>query len=311
MRISISFSRLLFLLLICFSALTGCQKKAEQTVANSTEKEPAQNSGKITVTDDLGRKLEIPAQPKRVMALAASMTEMLYAVVPDSMIVGRTQVCNYPPQALKKPVINSFPVDLESLLKQKPEIVFTEDGITSLEIAAKIQEMGIPVYFQKYQKVEDVFDGLNDIGRIMHFENRAKHLTDSLKAELNAIQNAPKSKTTLRALALISSDPIYVFGQNTLMTDKIKLAGGENALTEVFKQQSPPLTREYILQLDPDVIFGLNAERKQTFFNLYPELKRIKAYQQNRIYDLTDDLASRPSPRVVESIKEIKAYLLK
>jgi iron complex transport system substrate-binding protein len=95
------------------------------------------------------------------------------------------------------------------------------------------------------------------------------------------------------------------------MTDKIKLAGGENALTEVFKQQSPPLTREYILQLNPDVIFGLSAERKQTFFNLYPELKRISAYQQNRIYDLTDDLASRPSPRVVESIKEIKAYLLK
>jgi iron complex transport system substrate-binding protein len=171
--------------------------------------------------------------------------------------------------------------------------------------------MGIPVYFQKYQKVEDVFKGLNDIGQIMHFENRAQHLTDSLKAELNTIQNAPKGKTTLRALALISSDPIYVFGQNTLMTDKIKLAGGENALTEVFKQQSPPLTREYILQLNPDVIFGLDAQRKQTFFNLYPELKRIKAYQNNRIYDLTDDLASRPSPRVVESVKEIKAYLLK
>jgi iron complex transport system substrate-binding protein len=289
--------------------IPGCRERSSETVSNSTKKVAA---AKITVTDDLGRKLEIPAQPKRVLGLAASMTEMLFAVVPDSMIVGRTQVCNYPEAALKKPVVSSFPMDIEGLLALKPDLVFTEDGMTSMEMAEKIQELGIPVYFQKYNKVEDVFRGLNDIGRIMHREAAAKHLTDSLQTELKAIENAPKTEKPNRVLALISPDPIYVYGQNTLMTDKIRKAGGENALQEVFKQLSPPLTREYILKLNPDVIFGFRPEQmNNTFFRLYPELKKVNAYKTGRIYELTDDLASRPSPRVVESVKEIRAFLQK
>lgn len=293
-------------LLLAF--LAGCGKKNSETVTNLPEKP---GSTKITVTDDLGRKLEIPAEPKRIMALSAAMTEMLYAVVPDSLIVGRTQVCNYPEAALKKPVVNSFPLDLEGLLALKPDLIFTEDGITSMETVAKIEELGIPVYFQKYDKVEDVFRGLTDIGKIMQHEARAKKLTDSLQTELNAIGNAVKTQELKRALVIINNDPIYVYGRNSLMTDKIKWAGGENALQETFRQQSPQLTREYVLQLNPDFIFGISQQQNQAFFRLYPELQKVIAYKNNRIFALTDDLASRPSPRIVESIREIRNYLYK
>lgn len=298
-----SISSFLWLLVL----LSGCSGNSEKSVDNSTQKVAA---NKITLTDDLGRKLEIPKKPTRVMGLTAAMTEMLFAVVPDSMIVARTQACNYPQAALKKPVVNSFPLNLEGLLLQKPDVVFTEAGMTSMEAAEQIQKLGIPVYFQEYRKVEDVFRGLNTIGQIMHQETKAKVLTDSLQAEVNAMEKAPKTGNPKRVLALISSDPIYVYGQNTLMTDKIKKAGGENALQEVFKQQSPPLTREYVLQLNPDVIFGLSPEQmNNTFFKLYPELKNVTAYKQKQIFQLNDDLASRPGPRVVESIKEIRTYL--
>ncbi len=295
-----------FLLLFTFG---GCREETSETVGNSAKKVDA---GKVKITDDLGRELQIPAQPNRILALSAAMTEMLFAVCPDSVIIGRTQVCNFPAAALKKPVVSSFPLDLEGLLLLKPDLVFTEAGMTSLEAAEQIQRLGIPVYYQEYKQVTDVFRGLTDIGKIMHQEARAKNLTDSLKAELNAIESAPKSAAPKRVLALISTDPIYVYGQNTLMTDKIKKAGGVNALTEVFKQQSPPLTREYVLQLNPDVIFGFSPQQmNSTFFNLYPELKKINAYRQNRVYQLNDDLASRPGPRIVESIREIRNYLQK
>ena len=306
---TLPFFRNVFFCLLLLSGLGSCSENTRETVSETGKKV---ETGKLKITDDLGREMQLPAQPKRVMALSAAMTEMLFAVVPDSMIVGRTQVCNYPKAALKKPVVSSFPLDLEGLLQLKPDLVFTEAGMTSLEAAEQIQKLGIPVYYQEYKKVEDVFRGLNDIGKIMQQEERAKKLTDSLKAELNAIENAPKSAQPKRVLALISTDPIYVYGQNTLMTDKIKRAGGENALTEVFKQQSPPLTREYVLQLNPEVIFGLSPEQMNaTFFNLYPELKKVKAYQQKWVYQLNDDLASRPGPRVVESIREIRNYLQK
>ena len=208
------------------------------------------------------------------------MTEMLYAICPDSVIVGQSQSCNYPAQVLKKSIVNTFPLDLEALLALKPDLVFTIDGITSAEVAAKIQDLKIPVYFQHYETVQDIFKGLNDIGKIMHRETIARHLTDSLKAELNAIEKAGIGKPRPKVLAITWQDPIYVYGKNTLMTDKIRLAGGENAVQEVFDQPYPPLTREYILKLNPDVIFGLDAKKKNSFFKLYPELKKLKAYKR-------------------------------
>lgn len=303
---ALAFFRYLFSLCVLLFCLLGCGGNSEKTLPDSA---PKVKADKITVTDDLGRQLQIPENPKRIMALSAAMTEMLFAVVPDSMIVGRTQVCNYPAAALKKTVINSYPVDLEGLLALKPDVVFTEDGITPMETAAKIEQLGIPVYFQKYEKVSDIFRGLNDIGRIMHREVVARKLTDSLQAELNAIQNAPQTQELRRALVIINTDPIYVYGRNTLMTDKIEKAGGRNALQETFPQQSPQLTREYILQLNPGYIFGVSKPQNDAFFRLYPELKKVNAYQNHRIFELNDDLASRPSPRVVESIREIRNFL--
>ncbi|KAA9325956.1 ABC transporter substrate-binding protein [Adhaeribacter soli] len=304
----LSFFRSFFSKILLLVFLAGCGGNSEKSIGNSNQKVEL---SKITVTDDLGRKLQVPENPKRIMALSAAMTEMLFAVVLDSMIVGRTQVCNYPEAAKKKTVINSYPVDLEGLLALKPEIVFTEDGITPMETAAKIEQLGIPVYFQRYDKVADIFRGLNDIGKIMHREVAAKKLTDSLQTELNAIENEVKTHELKRALVIINTDPIYVYGRNTLMTDKLEKAGGENALKEVFPQQSPQLTREYVLQLNPGFIFGISKEQNETLFRLYPELQKVDAYKNKRIFVLNDDLASRPSPRVVESIREIRNYLQK
>lgn len=258
--------------------------------------------------DDLGRELTVPAHPRRIMSLAASMTEMLYAVADTATIVARTQVCDYPAAALRKPVINSYPLDIERLVALKPEVVFTTEGVTSLADAQRLQELGIPVYYQRYTKVEDVFRGLNDLGRMLGRQPQARHLTDSLRTELGRLASAtPPHASKPRVLAITWSDPIYVYGQNTLFTDKIALAGGQNAVVEKFAQPYPALTREYILKLNPDIIVGGTfGKMDSTFFRLYPELKRIRAYQTRRIYRVTDDLMSRPSPRVVEGVRELQ-----
>ena len=262
--------------------------------------------------DDLGRALTVPARPRRVMALAASMTEMLFAVADTATIVARTQVCDYPAAALRKPVVSSYPLDLERLVALRPEVVFTTTGITSEADAQRLQELGIPVYYQQYEKVEDIFRGLTDLGRILGREARARRVTDSLRAELAQLRADTAAGPRPRVLAITWQDPIYVYGQNTLFTNKIRLAGGQNAVTEKFAQPYPALTREYILQLNPDVLLGGRfGQLDSTFFRLYPELKRIRAYQTRRVYPVSGDLMARPSPRVVESVRELRGLLRK
>ncbi|GAB2966813.1 ABC transporter substrate-binding protein [Hymenobacter coalescens] len=292
--------RRLFSALLLALGAAGCSQSPDSA------REPARA---LTVQDDLGRSITLPSPPRRIMALAASMTEMLYAVADTATIVGRTQVCDFPAAALRKPVVNSYPLDFETLVALHPDVVFTVEGITSPADAARLEQLGIPVYYQRYQRVADVFRGLQDLGRLLGREPQAKRLADSLARELGRIA-ADTTGLRPRALAVISPDPIYAFGRNTLFTDKIRLAGGQNALAETFPQPYPALTREYILRLNPDVLIGGRfGQMDSTFFRMYPELRRIRAYQTRQVYRVTGDLMDRPSPRVVESVRELYRLL--
>ncbi|WP_229734031.1 ABC transporter substrate-binding protein [Pontibacter amylolyticus] len=265
----------------------------------------------LVLQDGLGRTVKLNGQPERVMAFASSMTEMLFAICETASIVGRTPQCDYPAAVYSKPVVSNYPVDFEQVLALKPDLVFTVEGITPLDMAARLEELGIPVYYQKYRSVEDILKGIEDIGRIMGREQQANHLADSLRQQVQEIERRYSGQAKQqRVLAITWSDPIYVYGQNTILTDQLRILGAQNAVQEVFDQPYPALTREYILKLNPDVLLGGSIERlEREFFSLYPELRKIAAYQNKRIYQPTGNLIERPSPRVVESIRELESFL--
>jgi iron complex transport system substrate-binding protein len=264
----------------------------------------------LVLVDDLGRNMMLAKLPVQVMALAPSMTEMLFAVCDTSQIVGVTQNCNFPEAVKAKPVVNNYPMDYESLLKVKPELIFTVEGITPLTDAERITQMNIPVYYQNYVTVEDILKGLSTIGKIMGREKQAEILVDSLRNIKEAIGRRTQPLAKPKVLAITWHDPIYAYGKNTIFTDKLRIAGAVNAIDTVFDAPFPALTREYVLKINPDVILGGNFEHMDsTFFRLYPELKKTNAYLSKRIYDVTDDLQSRPSPRVMESVLEIEQLI--
>ena len=287
-----------FLLLVPLALLLGCRAETEKTAP-------------VTVRDGLGRAVQLPAHPRRVLALAPSMTEMLFAVADTATIVARCPQDNYPAAVYRKPVVNNYPVDLEKLVLLKPDVVFTVEGITSVDDAQRLQQLGIPVYYLRFRRVEDVFTGLEEVGRLLGRQPQARHLTDSLRQQLRQLTSvAPRQNTGPRVLAITWQDPIYCYGQNTLFTDEIRLAGGRNAVTETFPQPYPALTREYVLKLNPDVLLGGSFEKlDSTFFKNYPELKRISAYKNRRVYPITGNLLERPGPRVVESVRELQEVL--
>lgn len=281
-------------------------------LACQPENKPASPSATVQVHDDLGRSLTLPAHPRRVLALAPSLTEMLYAVADTATIIARTQADDYPAAALRKPLVNSYPLDMERLVALHPDIVFTVEGITPPDAAARLGQLGILVYYQKYRRVADVLRGINDMGRLLGRPAQAKRLADSLQTQLDGLAKAAPAAARPTVLALASADPIYVYGQNTLFTDEIKLAGGQNAVRDTFPQPFPALTREYILKMNPEIVLGGRfGKLDSTFFKNNPELRRTRAYQAHRVYATTPNLLQRPSPRIVEAIRELQALLRK
>ena len=287
------------LLLLPLALLLGCQSETDKT-------------GTVQVRDGMGRALTMPAHPRRVLALAPSMTEILFAVADTATIVARCPHDNYPAAVFRKPVVNNYPLDMEKVVLLHPDVVFTIEGMTSVDDAKRLQDLGIPVYFQRYRTVEDVFKGIDEVGRLLGREAQSKHLTDSLRQQLAQLSHSatqPLGRSP-NVLAITWLDPIYSYGQNTPFTDEIRLAGGQNAIRETFPQPYPALTREYVLKLNPDVLLGGSfGKLDSTFFKNYPELKRINAYKNRRVYPITGNLMERPGPRVVESVRELQSLI--
>lgn len=287
---------LLYALLL---ALAACQ--------SAPDKPPAADPAFVTVRDDLGHRLRVPAHPRRVLSLAPSMTEMLWAVADPAQIVGRTQNCNYPAAALTKPVVNTYPLDLEGLLKLKPDLVLTVEGMTSPGHLAQLAKLGVPVYQQTYDSVADIPRALADLGRLLDRAAQGRHVADSLRRDLEELRaQATHRRATYRpgkdsasVLAITWTDPIFVYGYPTLFTDELRWLGMKNVVPATIKQPYPVLPRESVLKLNPDVILGGDFEALDTtLFKRYPELKQVKAYRFRQVFALDDDLLARPSPRI-------------
>ncbi len=281
-------------------------------ILSCKEKKQSEGTQIILYKDDLGREIVLHNKPQRALSLAPSMTEILFFVCDSNQIVGVTQNCNFPPAVKNKRKVVNYPaLDFESVIQIKPDIIFSVEGLTPLDQAKRLEEMGMPVYFQKYEKIKDILQGIRDVGKIMGQRVRADKLADSLEAERKKIKSEVNNKNNVKTvLAITWSDPIYVYGKNTIFTDKLLLIGAKNAVDSLFSNPYPQVTREYILKINPDVIIGGSFEKMDsTFFKLYPELKRIKAYKTKQIYKVNDDLMSRPSPRVLESVLELKKII--
>lgn len=266
--------------------------------------------GNKLVKDDLGREVHLKKEINRIMPLSSSLTEMLYLICDDAQIVGRTHNCNYPVQVLTKPVVNNYPIDYEKLLLLKPDLVVAKDGIISMDEALKIQDMGIPVYFQHYGKVADIFSGLKKLGKILNREERAVKAADSLQALLANIEKSVADLPKPKVLMIISNDKIFVYGKDSYGSDMVSKAGGVNALDTIFNNPFPQITSEYIIHVNPDIIIGAEqVELGGAFFTLYPELKKTDAFKKNRIYTIPEDLISRPGPRVIQGIDSLKKII--
>jgi iron complex transport system substrate-binding protein len=278
-------------------------------LVSCTTKKPTYSSEYITLTDDLGRSVKVKKEARRFLSLASSVTEMLYLICDTSEIVGRTPTCNYPPEVYSKPIVNNYPPDLERILFLKPDLLVTKDGMLSLPQAAAIEKMGIPVYFQKYDKVNDIFSGIEKLAEITNHKEYGKKIADSLRMEMQKYSVVTDAENR-KVLLLISKESYFVFGKDTYASDIIRLAGGINAVDSVYENPYPIVSAEYILKVNPDIILGgESVSLQKEFFELHPEMKRTNAYKNKQYFTINDDYLSRPGPRVVEAVKVIQGII--
>ena len=255
--------------------------------------------------DDAGRKIYLAKTPARIVSLAPSVTEMLFAIGAADQIVGVTQFCNYPPEALKKPKVGYANPNLESLVALRPDLVVGPNEFLKPDVVLKLEQLKIPVFALTEKNVEDIFIHIQTLGRMLDRSTAANAVAMELRQQVTQIRQRTERFSPVRVLYVLNSEPLITVGPGSFIDQLIVLAGGVNVAAKSGTPY-PRLSMETVLQDDPEVLVfpvgeseGISDSEQQA----WRQWSTITAVKQGRLHQIPADLLNRPGPRVVRALE--------
>jgi iron complex transport system substrate-binding protein len=264
------------------------------------------------VVDQVGRILVVPENPTRVIALAPSITEIIYDLGQEERLVGVTQYSTYPPEAESLPRVGSYVrLDIEKIVALQPDLCLaTKDG-NPKHIVDKIVSLGIPVYVINPRNLQQIMDTITRLGSLLHAEKKAEELVSDMKKRIGQVQARVKiGDHRPRVFFQIDAEPLFSAGTDTFIHELIEMAGGVN--TAAGEISYPRYSWEDIIALQPEIVLissmagGLSPEYLLKSWEKWDLLSAVK---NDRIYVVNAELFDRPTPRLVDGLEVIAALI--
>ena len=271
----------------------------------------------VTVTDDTGKSVLIQGEPQRIVSLAPSNTEILYALGLEDRIAAVTERCDYPPATADKPKVGGFStVNVEKVVAMEPDLIFAAPANTE-EVTDRLRSLGMTVVALDPQTIDDVLHDIDLVGRATGEEEQASALIEELQARVGAVvENVTKNPTEDPSVAhIIWHEPLWICGRDTFQDEVITMAGGINAFGTVDGWSIVNL--EEFITTNPDCILvssgsGMDRDEYDAIYNYIinePRLQRLDAVRNDRVYIIDADIVSRGGPRIVDALEEVAGYL--
>jgi iron complex transport system substrate-binding protein len=271
----------------------------------------AYSSPCATFKDALGREVSVPDPPRRMIALAPNLTEILYALGLGDRVVGVTDHCNYPPEASLKPKVGSYiHLNVEKIISLSPELVIgTMDG-NERYVLDLLEQAHIKVYFVNPRDVTQAIETISTLGLVCGLPEKARQLSGALTLRVNRVVESARGRERPLVFLQINIQPIMSVNRNTVHHDLIRLAGGDN-MTADEAVTYPRISLEEVIRRKPEVLLVSSMEREGRFEKArqdWLQWTSLPAVQKGRVHLIDSDLIDRPSPRVVDGL-EIMATL--
>lgn len=257
--------------------------------------------------DDLGRTVQIPARPARVVSLAPNLTEIMYLLGAEDLLVAVTMSDDYPAQVEEVMHIGAFPLNHEAVVAESPDIILATDQVNSPLDIEPISELGIPAVFLKFESVDDIILAVGKMGDLLGFESEAQTAADQLTARWEGVQSAAsQSGPRPKLLLLIGFDILYSFGGDSYTNQMIEAAGAIPVTAEL-PGQSAVLSDEFVLGSDPDIILvaGDLDVTADDLLEHHPAWDALPAIQRKQVYSINADWVFRPGPRVIDGTERM------
>ncbi len=261
----------------------------------------------ITVVDDRGTTVALPARPRRIISLAPNVTEILFSLDLGSEVVGVSSFSDYPAAAKRLPiVINYTSVNIEKILALKPDLLVAA-AIVPASAIAKLRALHLPVLVTDPTDLPGILKDIRLVGTATGVSVAATVEVSVLQRRIDGVK-ALVSHTAARPRVFYELDPkqLYTGGHGSFIDSLITLAGGVN-VAGTINNPYPALSAEKLIASDPQYIilgdynYGVTAASVAA----RPGFGSISAVKQRHVYGINDDLVSRPGPRIVDGLDKI------
>ncbi|MFY9494894.1 MAG: cobalamin-binding protein [Limnochordia bacterium] len=246
------------------------------------------------------------AAPQRIISLAPSITENLFALGAGDRVVGVTSWCDYPAEAQTKTVIgDAMNLNLELLLSLEPDLVVGDSNLVASHIES-LQEFGIEVFVIAPTDLAGVRQSLLELGDAIGASERARELAAEMEQRQRELVASVSTAEKIRVFVEIWNEPLMTAGPGSFIDEIIGLAGGENIAHDADNPW-PMFSEELVIERDPQVVI-------LTAFNLEEALARsawqgITALQRGQVFEVDPNLYSRTTPRLLDALQEMISIL--
>lgn len=260
-----------------------------------------------TFVDDLGRKIFLAKAPSRIVSVAPSITEMLYAVGAGELVVGVTEYCDYPPEARSKPKIGYSHPNLESIIALRPDLVLAQKEFVRADVLSKLEQLKITTAVLEAKTIEDIPSHIQSIGRMVEHAQVADRVATDIRRRIADVRSRLEGLPRPRVLYVLNSNPLITVGPGSFIHRLIELAGGTNVAAQAAAPY-PRLSMEAVLKEDPELIVfpvgtaeGIpSGEQEQ-----WRRWTTISAVKHGQFHRVNADLLNRPGPRIVDGLETL------
>lgn len=288
-----------FCLLVVTSAVffVSCQSENSSVKNQSATRE---------ITDDLGRRVELPTKVERAVSLAPNLTEIVFAVGSGDKLIGVTSFCDYPVEARNiQKIGDTLNPNIENIIALKPQIVLVSTASQIENFTKILDHQQIAYFVTNPNSLEDIYQSVFQIGKIFGQDDKANEIVSELKKRVANVESRTNTGKNTKVFLQISNESLYTIGKDSFLTDLIRRAGGVS-VTEAVATAYPKISLETALAYQPEAIILSDSEDNREPHTVF---KNSPAVKNGRVFRINADLLSRPGPRIVDGLEQIAKVL--
>ncbi|MGH8270808.1 MAG: cobalamin-binding protein [Gammaproteobacteria bacterium] len=255
----------------------------------------------VTLMDDLGNKVVLSAPAKRIVSLAPSVTEIVYAAGAGSRLVGASAYSDWPPAARKLPHVgDAFRIDLERIAALKPDLVIAWASATPPAARDALRRLGLPLVLFAPRKLSEIADEIQLVGKAAGTQTAAGRAAQAFLRERERLARAYAGRKPVSVFYEISANPLYTVGGRQFISQVLTLCGGRNIFSDLG-ELAPVVSRAAVLARNPQAILTGSDVRTSVRLAAWKRWPWLVAVKSGNLFTVPGEMLGRASPRILEA----------